>query len=142
MQLKLEGDDLKATLNRLRRAQGQINGVIRMIEEQQDCRAVVTQLAPPTTNVIGPRTRLRLAGVPVEGVLGWVPGSGTHTVGVSIFTYAGTVRVGVVTDAALVPDPERLVAAFETELQQLVSLAVPRLEAKPRPQRKRAARAQ
>ena len=95
-----------------------------------------------TTNVIGPRTRLRLAGVPVEGVLGWVPGSGTHTVGVSIFTYAGTVRVGVVTDAALVPDPERLVAAFETELQQLVSLAVPRLEAKPRPQRKRAARAQ
>jgi DNA-binding FrmR family transcriptional regulator len=45
MQLELEGDALKATVNRLRRAQGQINGVIRMIEEQQDCRAVVTQLA-------------------------------------------------------------------------------------------------
>ena len=78
-----------------------------------------------TTNVIGPRTRLRLAGVPVEGVLGWVPGSGTHTVGVSIFTYAGTVRVGVVTDAALVPDPERLVAAVEAELGLLVSLVPP-----------------
>ena len=45
MQLELEGDALKATVNRLRRAQGQISGVIRMIEEKQDCRAVVTQLA-------------------------------------------------------------------------------------------------
>ncbi|MFP5218569.1 MAG: metal-sensitive transcriptional regulator [Actinomycetes bacterium] len=45
MQLELEGDALKATVNRLRRAQGQINGVIRMIEEKQDCRDVVIQLA-------------------------------------------------------------------------------------------------
>jgi CsoR family transcriptional regulator, copper-sensing transcriptional repressor len=30
---------------RLRRAQGQIGGVIRMIEEGKDCAAVVTQLA-------------------------------------------------------------------------------------------------
>ena len=78
-----------------------------------------------TTNVIGPRSRRRLAGVPVEGVLGWVPGSGSHTVGVCIFTYAGTVRVGVITDAALVPDPERIVAAFEAELDLFVSLAAP-----------------
>lgn len=34
-----------AVMNRLRRAQGQLGGVIRMIEEGQDCRAVVTQLA-------------------------------------------------------------------------------------------------
>ena len=84
-----------------------------------------------TTNVIGPRSRLRLAGVPVEGILGWVPGSGTHTVGVSIFTYAGTVRVGVVTDATLVPDPERLVAAFEAELDLLLSMAPPAEPATP-----------
>ncbi|MGW4251761.1 metal-sensitive transcriptional regulator, partial [Streptomyces californicus] len=31
--------------NRLRRAQGQISGVIRMIEEGRDCEEVVTQLA-------------------------------------------------------------------------------------------------
>ena len=52
-----------------------------------------------------------------------MPGSGTHTIGVCIFTYAGTVRVGVRTDAGLVPDPERLVAAFETEIHLLGSLA-------------------
>jgi WS/DGAT/MGAT family acyltransferase len=79
-----------------------------------------------TTNVIGPREPRLLAGVPLEGVLGWVPGSGSHTVGVCIFTYAGTVRVGVVTDATQVPDPERLVAAFEEELDLLVSLSAPR----------------
>jgi DNA-binding FrmR family transcriptional regulator len=43
--LELEGADLKAVLNRLRRAQGQISGVIRMIEEGRDCEEVVTQLA-------------------------------------------------------------------------------------------------
>jgi hypothetical protein len=78
-----------------------------------------------TTNVIGPRSRRYVAGVPVDGVLGWVPGSGSHTVGVCIFTYAGTVRVGVITDAALVPDPERLVAAFEAEIHLFASLAAP-----------------
>ncbi|MFI6559432.1 metal-sensitive transcriptional regulator [Streptomyces sp. NPDC050534] len=45
MDLELEGADLKAVLNRLRRAQGQISGVIRMIEEGRDCEDVVTQLA-------------------------------------------------------------------------------------------------
>ncbi|MGY6021302.1 metal-sensitive transcriptional regulator [Streptomyces spinosirectus] len=45
MEVELEGADLKAVLNRLRRAQGQISGVIRMIEEGRDCEDVVTQLA-------------------------------------------------------------------------------------------------
>jgi DNA-binding FrmR family transcriptional regulator len=45
VELELEGAGLKAVLNRLRRAQGQISGVIRMIEEGRDCEDVVTQLA-------------------------------------------------------------------------------------------------
>ncbi|OII66580.1 MULTISPECIES: metal-sensitive transcriptional regulator [unclassified Streptomyces] len=45
MELDLAGAELKSVLNRLRRAQGQISGVIRMIEEGRDCEAVVTQLA-------------------------------------------------------------------------------------------------
>jgi DNA-binding FrmR family transcriptional regulator len=43
--LDLAGAELRAVLNRLRRAQGQIAGVIRMIEEGRDCEDVVTQLA-------------------------------------------------------------------------------------------------
>ncbi|MFE9095906.1 metal-sensitive transcriptional regulator [Streptomyces sp. NPDC007264] len=45
MELDLVDTDLKAVLNRLRRAQGQISGVIRMIEEGRDCEDVVMQLA-------------------------------------------------------------------------------------------------
>ncbi|MFJ9539096.1 metal-sensitive transcriptional regulator [Streptomyces sp. NPDC101225] len=45
MELELAGAELRAVLNRLRRAQGQISGVIRMIEEGRDCEDVVTQLA-------------------------------------------------------------------------------------------------
>lgn len=45
MEFDLAAAELKAVLNRLRRAQGQISGVIRMIEEGRDCEEVVTQLA-------------------------------------------------------------------------------------------------
>ncbi|MFE1312833.1 metal-sensitive transcriptional regulator [Streptomyces sp. NPDC058755] len=45
MELDLASAELKSVLNRLRRAQGQISGVIRMIEEGRDCEDVITQLA-------------------------------------------------------------------------------------------------
>ncbi|MFE3514603.1 metal-sensitive transcriptional regulator [Streptomyces sp. NPDC059166] len=45
MQLDMAAEELGSVLNRLRRAQGQIAGVIRMIEEGRDCEDVVTQLA-------------------------------------------------------------------------------------------------
>ncbi|MBB4854087.1 DNA-binding FrmR family transcriptional regulator [Mycobacteroides chelonae] len=38
-------DSIAAILGRLRRAQGQLNGVISMIENGRDCKDVVTQLA-------------------------------------------------------------------------------------------------
>jgi len=36
---------MASVVNRLRRAQGQIGGVIKMIEDGRDCADVVTQLA-------------------------------------------------------------------------------------------------
>ena len=43
--MNVDPDTLSAALNRLRRAQGQLAGVIRMIEESRECSDVVTQLA-------------------------------------------------------------------------------------------------
>ncbi|GAA4765517.1 MULTISPECIES: metal-sensitive transcriptional regulator [Streptomyces] len=43
--MKVEEEAAPAVLNRLRRAQGQLAGVIAMIESGRDCREVVTQLA-------------------------------------------------------------------------------------------------
>lgn len=41
------GDEasIKQVLNRLRRAQGQLNAVITMIEEDRDCKDVIMQLS-------------------------------------------------------------------------------------------------
>ena len=43
--MKIEDDAVGQVLNRLRRAQGQLAGVISMIEAGRDCTEVVTQLA-------------------------------------------------------------------------------------------------
>jgi len=41
----IPAEDSPAIINRLKRAQGQIGAVIRMLEDERDCREVVPQLA-------------------------------------------------------------------------------------------------
>ena len=48
-----------------------------------------------------------------------MPQSGRVGIGISICSYAGRVRVGVGTDAGLVPDPEVIVAGFHAEIAAL-----------------------
>jgi DNA-binding FrmR family transcriptional regulator len=43
--IELNPDEMGAVVNRLRRAQGQIGGILRMIDAGRDCKDVVTQLA-------------------------------------------------------------------------------------------------
>lgn len=43
--VQLDPQDMKPVINRLKRAQGQLAAVVRMLEEGQDCQAVVTQLS-------------------------------------------------------------------------------------------------
>ncbi len=43
--MELNATDATSILNRLRRAEGQLGGVIRMLEEGRDCQDVVTLLA-------------------------------------------------------------------------------------------------
>ena len=43
--MDLDSSELKPTINRLKRAQGQLGAVIRMLEEGRDCKDTVTQLA-------------------------------------------------------------------------------------------------
>ena len=74
------------------------------------------------TNVPGPSERVYLAGTPMEGVLVWAPTSGSVSMSVSIFSYAGKVTVGLQVDAGLVPDPEQILAGFQHELGELGKL--------------------
>ena len=43
--VELRPQDMDPIVKRLRRAQGQIGGVLRMIEEGRDCEDIVTQVA-------------------------------------------------------------------------------------------------
>jgi DNA-binding FrmR family transcriptional regulator len=43
--MRVDDESAAAVLNRLRRAQGQLAGVIAMVESGRDCTEVVTQLA-------------------------------------------------------------------------------------------------
>ena len=43
--MDVDSQTMVSVIRRLRRAQGQIGGVIKMIEEGRDCAEVVTQLA-------------------------------------------------------------------------------------------------
>lgn len=71
------------------------------------------------TNVPGPRKPIHLAGVQVQGIWFWVPQAGRVGLGVSIFSYAGEVSVGVASDAQRMPDPGALAATFTEELDAL-----------------------
>jgi DNA-binding FrmR family transcriptional regulator len=43
--VKLEADATNEVIRRLRRVEGQIGGIIRMLEDQRECADIVTQLA-------------------------------------------------------------------------------------------------
>ena len=43
--MELDPKDMTAVINRIKRARGQLDGVLRMLEEGRECEDVVTQLA-------------------------------------------------------------------------------------------------
>ncbi len=72
------------------------------------------------TNVPGPRETIYLTGKPMRSMMFWVPQSARLGLGVSILSYAGQVRLGIATDAGLVPDPERIIRGFHDEIQEML----------------------
>jgi diacylglycerol O-acyltransferase / wax synthase len=79
------------------------------------------------TNVPGPRHRLMIGGQPVTGIIAWVPTSAQIGLGVSIFSYAGDVVVGVAADRAVLPHPGEIVESFEDELARLAQSVTSRV---------------
>jgi len=102
--------------------------------ETQAVRYFGSKATAVMTNVPGPRQTLYLAGAPVRSLMFWVPQSARLGIGVSIISYAGQVRLGVVTDAGLVPDPDTLVAGFQEELRAM--MAAPEEFRPPSPRRR------
>jgi len=72
------------------------------------------------TNVPGPQAPLWLAGERIDSLMFWVPQAGDIGLGVSILSYNGSVRFGIVADRGLCPDPDRISARFGDEYEKIV----------------------
>lgn len=76
------------------------------------------------SNVPGPQQPLFIAGSQLDQCMFWVPQSGDIGIGVSILSYNGGVQFGIVTDDALVQDPDNIIRRFAPEFEKLVLLAL------------------
>ncbi|MBK8455901.1 MAG: wax ester/triacylglycerol synthase family O-acyltransferase [Phyllobacteriaceae bacterium] len=72
------------------------------------------------TNVPGPQFQLAIAGSPVTQIMFWVPQASNVGMGVSILSYNGKVQFGLMTDAALTPEPRRIIDNFGPQFEQLL----------------------
>jgi WS/DGAT/MGAT family acyltransferase len=86
--------------------------------EQRLVNVFAAETSLVLTNVPGPRAPVYLAGSKVAGVLPWAPCSGSIGMTVTIFSYAGGVRVGFMTDARRVPHPDVLARDLEAEVER------------------------
>jgi diacylglycerol O-acyltransferase len=68
------------------------------------------------SSVRGPGQRIHLAGLPVEDVIAWAPTAGGISVGVTLTSYAGRVRIAVGVDAGLIGDPREITDGIVREL--------------------------
>jgi diacylglycerol O-acyltransferase len=76
------------------------------------------------TNVPGPAKPLKLCGSTLRQTMFWVPASGDVGMGVSILTYGGGVQFGLITDAGLCPEPQKIIERFEPEFEKLLLLTL------------------
>ncbi len=76
------------------------------------------------TNVPGPQQPLYLAGSAIREMMFWVPQTGSIGMGISIISYNGRVFCGLIADHKRIPDPDRVVANFRLEFDNLLHLAL------------------
>jgi WS/DGAT/MGAT family acyltransferase len=94
-------------------------GVVPLAVQKMVVKIFGTKATAVMTNVPGPREILHLAGTPIRELFFWVPQSGKLGLGISIMSYAGHVRLGLASDAGLIPDPEVIVQGFHEEFEEL-----------------------
>lgn len=82
-------------------------------------RFLATKGSLVMTNLPGPREPVRIAGAELAGVVPWVPQAGRMAVGVSVFSYAGRVVLGVAGDVQVLGDPQALLAEVVTEIDEM-----------------------
>ena len=86
------------------------------------------------TNVPGPKHPLYLAGARIKQVMFWVPQVADIGMGVSILSFDGKVQFGLMTDNAIVPDPEAIIAKFVPTFEQYLYFVLMEANIEPLPE--------
>jgi WS/DGAT/MGAT family acyltransferase len=92
-----------------------------------------TRCSAIVTNVPGPTSSVSIAGAEVSEIVFWVPQLAGIAVGVSVFSYAGRVSLGVAADATVLPRPQAVADAMAAELDAMDAALVVDLDADPDP---------
>lgn len=100
----------------------EVMGRVPLVAERAIEELFARKASLVVTNVPGPPARLHVVGVPLREIVFWVPHP-RLSLGISLISYAGEVRIGVRSDASVVPHPERIVGLIEDELD--LDLATP-----------------
>jgi diacylglycerol O-acyltransferase / wax synthase len=103
-------------------------GLAPQIVQEQLFDLLLSRATAVMTNVPGPRHPLYVGGASIRQMMFWVPQSGDIGMGVSILSFDGRVQFGLMTDAALVPDPEAVIAHFRPEFEKLLYFVLMELE--------------
>jgi diacylglycerol O-acyltransferase len=98
----------------------EVMGLLPRPVQQEVLDLLANKATAVMTNVPGPQQPLYLAGRRLAEIMFWVPQSGNIGMGVSILSYNGGVQFGLITDAGLVPDPERIITRFRSEFDKLL----------------------
>lgn len=91
------------------------------------------------TNVPGPRYALYLAGSKLTQPMFWVPQSGNIGIGMSIFSYAGTVQFGITVDKAIHADPQAVMGYFSESFAAIRQKALAGRQGKPQRRKRKSA---
>jgi diacylglycerol O-acyltransferase / wax synthase len=77
------------------------------------------------SSLAGPTASLHIAGQLLDAIVIWAPAPASVGLSLTCFGYAGSLRLGVLADRAVIERPEELAAAFEAAIDEIARGAAP-----------------
>lgn len=103
-----------------------VAGYLPVVLEKKLVNQVAGKSVAVVSNLRGPNRLLKIAGSTIRNVVFWPPQSSGIGVGVSLFSYAGKVSVGVSADTGIISHPQLLMDAFRETVKQEMRINKPR----------------
>lgn len=85
--------------------------------EKRIVQMLSTKTVAVVSNLPGPRQSVHFAHCRLRNLVFWPPQAGGIGIGISLLSYAGRIRMGVSTDAAVIRNPQILLDAFRHALR-------------------------